>query len=144
MSDIDVEAKLKGTTLVVYWHLLKSGGPSTARRLQRELKLSSPSVAAYHLEKLCDLGLVEKNPRGDYEARQHVPIGALRPFVRISSLMVPRFLFYTAYFASLLVIFLLQYLAPLTPQSLFALLFGASATIVTGYEAIREWRLKPI
>ena len=114
MSDIDLEAKLKGTTLIVYWHLLKTGGSSTARKLQRELKLSSPSVAAYHLEKLCDLGLVGKNARGDYEARQQVPVGALRSFVRISGFMVPRFLFYTAYFTTLLAVFLLQYAIPIT------------------------------
>lgn len=144
MSDIELEAKLKGTTLIVYWHLLKTGGSSTARKLQKELKLSSPSVAAYHLEKLCDLGLVQKNARGDYEARQQVPVGALRSFVRISGLMVPRFLFYTAYFATLLAVFLLQYAMPLTPQALFALLLGTSAVLVTAYETVREWRLKPI
>jgi len=144
LSDIDIEARLKGTTLVVYWHLLKAGGSATARKLQRELKLSSPSVAAYHLEKLCDLGLVGKNARGDYEVRQQVPVGALRSFVRISGFMVPRFLFYTVYFATLLAIFLLQYATPLTPAGLFALLFGASGTLVTAYETLREWRLKPI
>lgn len=144
MSDIDIEAKLKGTTLVVYWHLLKTGGSSTARKLQRELKLSSPSVAAYHLEKLCDLGLARKNTRGDYEAKEQVPVGALRSFVRVSGFMVPRFLFYTAYFATLLATFLLLYVRSFTAPEVFALFLAASATLITLYETLREWRLKPI
>ena len=61
----DRETKLKGTTLRVYWALLRSGKPTTIRRLQRSLGFSSPSVASYHLEKLMDMDLVKKNVMGD-------------------------------------------------------------------------------
>ena len=56
----DLKSKLKGTTLRVYWHLLRSKKSTTLRGLQRDLGFSSPSVASYHLEKLIDMGLVEK------------------------------------------------------------------------------------
>ncbi|MBM1155135.1 helix-turn-helix domain-containing protein, partial [archaeon] len=100
----DVEAQLHGTTLKVYWYLVRVGEPVGVRRLQRALGLSSPSVAAYHLSKLVEMGLVEKDRHGDYRLKEVVQVGALRSFVRISGLMLPRFIFYAAYFATLLAI----------------------------------------
>lgn len=144
MSSMDVEAKLKGTTLLVYWHLLKTGSTVSVRRLQRELDLSSPSVALYHLEKLVNLGLVEKNFRGDYELKQTVGVGVLKSFVRVSGFMVPRYLFYTAYFLTLLIVFITQYAYPLSFQGFFTLLIGFSAAGITAYETVRQWRLKPV
>jgi len=144
LSSMDVEAKLKGTTLLVYWHLLKTGSTVSVRRLQRELDLSSPSVALYHLEKLVNLGLVEKNFRGDYELKQTVGVGVLKSFVRVSGFMVPRYLFYTAYFLTLLIVFITQYAYPLSFQGFFTLLIGFSAAGITAYETVRQWRLKPV
>ena len=53
-----VESELKGVTLRVYWHILGSENKENigVRRIQRELGLSSPSVALHHLEKLRTLG----------------------------------------------------------------------------------------
>lgn len=143
MRDEEAELRLTGTTLKVYWHLLGKRSAVSARGLQRELRLSSPSVAAYHLEKLLDLGIVHKNRHGDYELARMVPVGSLRSFVRISGLMVPRSLFYTAFFSTSLAIFAANFAFPLTLQGLFALFFGLSASIVCAYEALRQWRLKP-
>jgi DNA-binding transcriptional ArsR family regulator len=94
----DRETKLKGTTLRVYWHLLRSGEPTTIRRLQRSLGFSSPSVASYHLEKLMDMDLVKKNVMGDYELKKTVSLEAMSSFVRVSHLMIPRYIFYTTFF----------------------------------------------
>jgi len=144
LSDLDLEVKLKGTTLRVYWHLVKTGSATSARGLQRKLHLSSPSVAVYHLDKLIHMGLVWKNASGDYEVKKTVGVGALRSFVKVSGLMVPRYLFYTAFFLTLLVVFMLRYFQPLSLQGIFALMFGAIAVIITAYEAVRQWRLKPV
>lgn len=144
MSDLDLEAKLKGTTLRVYWHLVKTGSVTSARGLQRKLHLSSPSVAVYHLDKLVHMGIVRKNASGDYEVKATVGVGALKSFVKVSGLMIPRYLFYTTFFLTLLAVFMLRYLQPLTLQGIFALMFGASAAIITAYEAVRQWRLKPV
>jgi DNA-binding transcriptional ArsR family regulator len=140
---VDVETRLRGTTLRVYWHLLRSGKPTTLRQLQRELGLSSPSVASYHLEKLMDLDLVKK-VRGDYELKKTVSLAALSSFVRISRLMVPRYLFYTTFFVTLLIVFLVGHADSLSLQGVFALVFGMSGFVITGYETWRQWRLKPI
>ncbi|MEM4726872.1 MAG: hypothetical protein QXD04_01275, partial [Candidatus Bathyarchaeia archaeon] len=65
-DDLQIESELKGKTLLVYMYLLKTNRPSIGvREVQRALKFSSPSVAAYHLNKLEELGLVE-GVRGEY------------------------------------------------------------------------------
>jgi hypothetical protein len=140
----DVRSKLKGTTLKVYWHLLRSGKPTTVRRLQRDLGFSSPSVASYHLEKLMFMDLVKKNVRGDYELSKTVSLEATSSFVRISHLMIPRYVFYTTFFFTLLIVFIVGYADSLSLQGVFALVFGVSGLIMTGYETWRQWRLKPV
>jgi DNA-binding transcriptional ArsR family regulator len=139
----DVKSKLKGTTLRVYWHLLRSGKPTTIRHLQRDLSFSSPSVASYHLEKLIDMGLVKK-VRGDYELKKTVSLEAMSSFVRISHLMIPRYIFYTTFFFTLLIVFVVGYSSSLSVQGVFALVFGVSGLVITGYETWRQWRLKPV
>jgi len=140
----DVRSKLKGTTLKVYWHLLRSGKPTTVRRLQRDLGFSSPSVASYHLEKLMDMDLVKKDVRGDYELKKTVSLEATSSFVRISHLMIPRYVFYTTFFFILLIVFIVGYAGSLSLQGVFALVFGVSGLVITGYETWRQWRLKPV
>jgi len=140
----DVKSKLKGTTLRVYWHLLRSGKPTTIRHLQRDLGFSSPSVASYHLEKLMDMDLVKKNAMGDYELMKTVSLEAMGSFVRISHLMIPRYIFYTTFFFTLLIVFVVGYASSLSVQGVFALAFGVSGLVITGYETWRQWRLKPV
>jgi len=140
----DRETKLKGTTLRVYWHLLRSGEPTTIRRLQRSLGFSSPSVASYHLEKLMDMDLVKKNVMGDYELKKTVSLEAMSSFVRVSHLMIPRYIFYTTFFFTLLIVFVVGYASSLSVQGVFALVFGVSGLVITGYETWRQWRLKPV
>ena len=139
----DLESKLKGTTLRVYWHLLRSGEPTTLRGLQKSLSLSSPSIASYHLEKLVDLGLVEK-VRGDYELKKKVNLEVMKSFVRISRLMIPRYIFYSALFITLLLIFVAMYSNSLSEQGVFALVLGIVGSVVTSYETWRQWKLRPI
>jgi len=138
-----LELQLKGTTLRVYWHLLRTGKPTTLRRLQKSLGLSSPSVASYHLEKLRDLDLVKKD-RGDYELKKTVSFEVMKSFVRVSRLMIPRYMFYTTFFFTLLIVFMVGYTSSLSIQGIFAVVFGVSGLIITAYETWRQWRLKPV
>ena len=87
---------LKGSTREVYRFLLKSGKPAGAREIQRALNLSSPSLAAYHLTKLEEAGLLKKE-NGSYVIDRVV----LEDCVKVSRFLIPRFLFY-AIFAVLL------------------------------------------
>jgi hypothetical protein len=140
----DVKSQLKGTTLRVYWHLLRTGKPTTARRVQRELGLSSPSVAAYHLEKLMNLEVVKKNTAGDYELGKTVSLEVMNSFVKISQLMIPRYMFYSIFFVTLLIIFTIGYAHTLSIQGVFALVFGGSGVVITAFETWRHWRARPI
>jgi len=140
-----IESELKGKTLLVYWHLLRSSGSQVGvREIQRSLKLSSPSVAVHHLEKLISLGLVDKSPTGEYYLTQEVKVGLLRFFTRLGRFLVPRYLFYSVWFSTMLVVYLALY-GPhtLSIHNLIAIIFGLLASLILWFETIRLWRQKP-
>ncbi len=143
MADEKVESLLKGNTLRVYWYLLKTpNGAVGARETQRALKFSSPALAVYHLDKLEELGLVEKNTSGEYRLVKAVNVGVLKQFVRFGTLMMPRHFFYATMFTTLLVFFLVQF-RRIDFNSTFALVITILATAITWYETLRIWRQKP-
>jgi predicted DNA-binding transcriptional regulator len=139
-----IETELKGKTLLVYWHLLKT--PTTGvgvREIQRTLHFSSPSIAAHHLEKLMTLGLVDKKGTGEYYLTQEVKIGLLRFFTRLGRFLIPRYLFYSIFFSTMLIVYAIFYGHTGSIHNLVALVFGASASIILWFETIRLWREKP-
>lgn len=138
-----VEAELKGTTLLVYWHLLKARKQCVGvRELQRALGLSSPSVALYHLEKLRNLKVVKKDKSGEYCIQKKVKVGILQQFVNIGKYSLPRFLFYAVFFITATIMYLLQYGVTFI-DSVFVIIFGVAASAVFLYESVRLWRRKP-
>jgi len=142
-EDDVIEAELKGKTLLVYMHLLRTDQAAVGvRQVQRALGFSSPSVAAYHLNKLRDLGLVESE-RGDYRLVREVKIGVLHQFVTLGGLMLPRLLFYAVLVTTMLATYILQF--PMTPsrQNITTLLMGAVPTVILWYETIKVWRDRP-
>jgi DNA-binding transcriptional ArsR family regulator len=138
-----IESELKGKTLLVYLHLLKQSQSSVGvREVQRALSFSSPSVAAYHLNKLQELGLVESD-RGDYRVTREIKIGVLRHFVTLGGVMLPRFLFYAVLMTTMLVTYVLQFPMNLSRQNVTTLLMGAVPALILWYETIRIWKQKP-
>jgi hypothetical protein len=143
LDDAYIESELKGKTLLVYMHILKGRQETVGvREVQRTLGFSSPSVAAYHLQKLQDLGLIE-NVYGDYRLIKEVKVGVLRSFVSVGGVMLPRFLFYAVLVTSMLVTFLLQF--PFTPtrEYITTLVMGLVPSAVLWYETVKIWRDKP-
>ena len=140
MDDANIESELKGKTLLVYMHILKGGQETVGvREVQRALGFSSPSVAAYHLQKLQDLGLVE-NAYGDYRLIKEVKVGVLRSFVSVGGVMLPRFLFYAVLVTSMLVTFLATFPFVLTREYITTLVMGLVPAAVFWYETLRLWR----
>lgn len=138
----DVANVLRGNTLKVYWFLLRAeNGVVGVRGTQRALEFSSPALAVYHLDKLTELGLVEKI-RGEYRLVKAVNIGVLKQFVRFGTFMFPRCLLYASMFATLLVFFLNQF-RQVNFYSVFALILGILSTGVMWYETLRVWRQRP-
>jgi hypothetical protein len=142
MEDDKIESELKGNTLRVYWTILKSQeGTIGVRELQRELKFSSPALAAYHLTKLEELGLVEKT-NGEYHLKKEIRIGTLKQFTKLGSFMMPRYSFYAALLTTLLVFYLTQF-REINFYSVFGLVLGVLSTCILWYETLRVWRQKP-
>jgi len=143
MDDDVIESELKGKTMLVYMHMLRADQHSVGvRAVQRALSFSSPSVAAYHLNKLRDLGLVESE-RGDYRLVREVKIGVLRQFVTLGGFMLPRLLFYAVLVTTMLATYILQFPMALTRRNVTTLLMGAVPAVVLWYETLKIWREKP-
>ncbi len=143
-NETRLEFELHGKAWKVYWLLLKKGCPMSVREVQRALHFSSPSVANHHLERLRELGLVEKQTvGGSYFLASEVKIGVLRHFIKLGKLLFPRYFFYAVFSTSAYVTYLLVLMQGFTPENLFVILFGAVISIVLWYEAWRVWSLKP-
>lgn len=139
-----LESVLKGKTLLVYWYLLQQPSHTVGvREVQRALGFSSPSIAVHHLEKLQDLGLVRKKGTGDYVLEEEVKVGILRFFTRMGRFIVPRYLFYSVFFSTMLVTYVaLCFLLQVAP-SFYVLMFGLIASVAFWFETFRLWRAKP-
>lgn len=137
-----IAGELKGNTLRVYWYLLRSPKGSVGpREVQRKLGFSSPALAAYHLDKLYELGLVEKIS-GEYHLTKIVDVGILRQFVKVGGFIIPRHVLYATMFTTLLLFFAFQF-REVNFYSIFALTFGLLGTLVTWYETIRTRLTRP-
>jgi hypothetical protein len=139
-----LESELKGKTLLVYWYLLQQPTHTVGvREVQRNLSFSSPSIAVHHLEKLQDLGLVEKKGTGEYVLKEEVKVGILRFFTRMGRFLVPRYLFYSVLLTTMLTSYLALCMIGQVFPSFYALMFGLVAAVVLWVETIRLWRSKP-
>ncbi len=139
-----LESQLKGKTLKVYWYMLQHPSRSVGvREIQRALRFSSPSVALHHLEKLEDLGLVQKKATGEYIIKEEVKVGILRLFNRMGHFLVPRYLFYSVLFTTMLATYTaICFIGNILPN-FYALMFGLIASAAFWIETIRIWRARP-
>ena len=135
-----VEYELRGKTLKVYLYMVKKGRPVGVREVQRELGLSSPSVAFHHLEKLRRLKVAEQDQLDNYVIATKVDPGILQAFVNVGRFSIPRVGFYAAFFSTVAIAYVAYNLAALDVYALVGTL-GASA--IFWYELIRLWRRRP-
>ena len=139
-----IESNLKGKTLLVYWYMLRQPDfKAGVREIQRSLGFSSPSIAVHHLNKLMDLGLAKKTKTGEYVLVQEVKVGILRFFARIGRFLIPRYLFYSVFFTTALVLYILLYAQTLCIHNFFALVFGGLASMILWIETFRIMRERP-
>ena len=141
MSDMEkIEYQLRGKTLKVYLYMLRQGKPVGVREVQRELGLSSPSVAFHHLEKLMRLKVVEQDQMDNYVIAKKVDPGILQAFVNVGRFSVPRVGFYAAFFTTVALAYVVYNLGGL---DVYALVGTVGASAVFWYELVRIWRRKP-
>ena len=107
----DPDSALVGPTLKVYRVLLTSKDALTAREIQKSLRMSSPSLAVFHLEKLERMGLV-KAEGGKYSVSRMY----LKHYFRLRRLLIPRYVFHslltTFFLVGWLVLYVFLYLSP--------------------------------
>jgi len=93
--------ELEGTTLNVYLHVMKKGKPVGPRDVMKATNLSSPSVAYRHLQKLEDLGYLQKNEYGEYVGKSKAHV---RGYVWIGRRLIPKMRSYSLLFTAILVV----------------------------------------
>ena len=135
-----VDYQLRGKTLQVYLHLLRTGSAVGVREIQKDLGFSSPSVAFHHLDKLINLGIIERDEYERYVLVKKVDAGILHSFVNVAGLTLPRLGFYAAFFTTIAAAYLYTNRSFL---DLYALIGTAGGAAIFWYEAWRVWRRKP-
>lgn len=99
MSGSDTSG-LQGVTLKVYLYVVKKKGLAGPRDVMRGVRLSSPSVAYRHLQKLENMGLLTKNESGNYVVKEKV---AVRGYIWVGRNLVPNPLIYSFVFLGILI-----------------------------------------
>jgi len=95
------EEEIEGTTFKVYLYLVKEAKPVGPRDVMRGACLSSPSVAYRHLQKLENLGLIQKDTHGEYAVKEKT---TFKGYIWIGRNLIPRLVFYSFFFLGLLII----------------------------------------
>ena len=93
------DQELDGNTLRIYVALANADKPLGPREITRIAHLSSPSVAYRNLQKLEELGLVEKDAFGEYTVMQRQRV---KGHFWVGGRLFPRPLFYAFFFIGIL------------------------------------------
>jgi hypothetical protein len=134
------EKRIYGKTLDVYLCILTKDKGIGVRDIWRELDLSSPSLAQYHVNKLLDLKLIEADIDGKYKINDQESIEAIRSFLLLRGMLIPRLIIYAALLSGLMISYLSFY--PWRGDArditvLFIAVFSVAAFIL---EAIKQYR----
>jgi hypothetical protein len=96
---VNDDQELDGNTLRIYVALANADKPLGPREVTRIVHLSSPSVAYRNLQKLEELGLIEKDGFGEYTVKQRQRV---KGHFWVGSRLFPRPLFYAFFFIGVL------------------------------------------
>lgn len=135
----DLERKLQGKTLQVYMYLQRKKAPSGIREVQRDLGLSSPSVADYQVEKLVEMGLAARDGYGRVLVTRHVRVKALQSYVTVGQFMVPRLAFYATFFTAVTAFYVFL---NSEPSAIYGALAPAAAAGIFWFEALKMWHVQ--
>lgn len=94
------QQELNGTLFSTYVYIVKAAKPVGPRDLMRGANLSSPSVAYRNLQRLTDLGIVDKDDYGNYIVKRKV---GLRGYVWVGRHLVPRFVIFGIIFVGVII-----------------------------------------
>jgi ABC-type multidrug transport system fused ATPase/permease subunit len=136
--------ELEGITLSVYLYAVKKGKPVGPRDVMKGANLSSPSVAYRHLQKLEDLGYLQKNQYGEYITKDKASV---RGYIWVGRRMLPKMLVYSIIFMIILIVELVVLAIHYSVENYTFKVFFLLLTLVTGFamavftfEALRHRR----
>jgi hypothetical protein len=132
------ELNLDGKTLQVYIYLLRKREPKGIREIQRNVRLSSPSVAEYQVEKLVELGIAEKDQYGRVRITKKAKVRALKTHLTVGRFIFPRLLLYAATFTAVAVAYALMSGSSFT---VYGLAVPLSAAGLFWFETARSWQV---
>ncbi|HEX7031669.1 MAG TPA: hypothetical protein VF172_01590 [Nitrososphaera sp.] len=137
LNNNDLERRLSGRTLQVYLYLQKRKQPAGIREVQRDLGLSSPSVAEYQIEKLVEMGLASRDSYARVYVTKRVKVKAMQSYVNLGRFMVPRLAFYGSVFTAATALYVIFSYDSLSPYGV-AVPSGAAA--IFWFETWKMWK----
>ncbi len=132
--------KVTGTTWDVYLYVMMSGDSVGVRDIWRSLKLSTPSLAQYHVNKLLDLKLIEVTPDGRYRVNNAEQMDVLRSFIRLRGKLVPRLVFYGAIVSGILVSYLIFWPIRWDFRDMVVIFVSVFSTFALFFEAYNQYK----
>lgn len=127
------------TTWNVYLYILTSRGPVGVRDVWRELKLSSPSLAQYHVNRLVELDMIAQTREGKYVASEEKRVEAIRSFVLLYGKLIPRLVFYGALIAGILAFYLIAWPIEWNFRDLTVIAVAAISIVAFFFEACIQY-----
>jgi hypothetical protein len=135
------EAKrIYGKTLDVYLCILTAESAIGVRDIWRALGFSSPSLAQYHVNKLLDLKLIETDFEGKYKINDQESIEALRSFLLLRGMLIPRLTIYSAMILGLMVSYVMYWPWRGDFRDLVTLFIGLFSAGAFLFEAVKQYR----
>jgi hypothetical protein len=131
---------LSGKTWDVYLYILTSTEPAGVRDVWRNLELSSPSLAQYHINKLLAQQLLTQTRDGKYLAIEKAQMETLRNFVMLRGKLIPRFVFYGAMIAGFFAVYLAFMPFKWDSRDLMVLAISCFSAFAFFFEAYNQYR----
>ena len=128
MTNVNSE-QLEGITLSVYLYVVRKGNPVGPRDVMKGAHLSSPSVAYRHLQKLEDLGYLQKNTYGEYVTKEKARV---RGYLWVGRRILPKMLVYSLIFLGILITELVVLALHYSVENYSFKVFFLLLTLVTG------------
>lgn len=124
------------TRMKIYYYLLKQKKPVNIKKIQKDLKISSPSLVYYHIRKLEEEGLVKETQEG-YIVEKVI----LSEFVRIRNHVIPLSAFWTSFFVTGLIL-MITFLAIDKPTvgDIFGIIVSAIASTIFIYDILKKYK----
>jgi len=129
---------LSGVIWEVYLYILTSNEPVGVRDVWRGLRLSSPSLAQYHINNLLEAKLIAQAADGKYVAEEKARIDALRNFVLLRGRLISRMTFYGAFTLGLFAVYLFVWPFKWDLRDFIVLIVCISSMAAFFYEAYNQ------